>query len=86
MFGAAVFICQIIYFVNLAAGHRRIHAQRQGELNVLTLGEIVQPGQELRNLRLRDLREQVFREVVNKHMGDIVVAGMKAMRKPLKKS
>ena len=62
-------------FGNLAAGRRRIHAQRQGELNVFPLGEIIQPGQELRDLLLRDLSEH-FREVVNEHMGDVVVAGM----------
>ena len=46
------------------------------------LGEIIQPGQELRDLLLRDLSEH-FREVVNEHMGDVVVAGMQTAEEAL---
>lgn len=69
-------------FGDLTAGRCRIHAQRQSELNVLPLGEIIQPSQKLRNLLLRDLGEH-FREVVNEHMGDIVVAGMQTAEETL---
>ena len=69
-------------FGNLAAGRCRIHAQRQGELNVLALGEIIQPCQELCDLLLGNLGEH-FRKVVDKHMGDVVVAGMQAAEEAL---
>ena len=69
-------------FGNLAAGRCRIHAQRQGELNVLALGEIIQPCQELCDLLLGNLGEHL-RKVVDKHMGDVVVAGMQTAEETL---
>lgn len=75
-------VCQIMYLVISLPGRCRIHAQRQGELNVLALGEIIQPCQELCDLLLGNLGEHL-RKVVDKHMGDVVVAGMQAAEEAL---
>ena len=49
---------------------------------MFTLGEIIQPCQELCDLLLGNLREHL-REIVDKHMGDVVVAGMQAAEEAL---
>lgn len=46
------------------------------------LGEIIQPCQELCDLLLGNLGEHL-RKVVDKHMGDVVVAGMQAAEEAL---
>ena len=70
---------------NPLGGQRLVGADGDGELDVVLLGEAVQPVQELLHRVVGGVRGDDLGQAVDEHMGNIVVAGIEAADEALHK-